>query len=239
MSWGMFPDFSKRARAREWMDDPAASPEDVAAALKDLERINAVLRVTSSLARHLFPMIERLPRSPVRILDIATGAADIPRAIARWARRRRRRVEIVALDLGGPVLEYARRTIVSYPEIALVRADALRLPFPRDAFDFVLATEFLHHLEDEQILPFLEHVAELAREAFLINDLRRHPLSYYGFRALAHLVFRSRLVRHDGPISILRGFTVRECTEWGKELGLRAFALYCHFPYRLILVGKR
>ena len=235
----MIPDFSRRARAREWMDDPAIPFEDVAAALRDLERLNAVLRVRSALARHLFPRIERLTRSPVRILDVATGAADIPRAIAAWARRRGRRVEIVALDLGWSVLRYARRTIEAYPEIALVRADARCLPFPRDAFDFVITTEFLHHLEDEEILPFLQRLAELAREAFLINDLRRHPVAYYGFRALSRLLFRSRVVRHDGPISILRGFTVREGEALRRMLGLRAFSLHRHFPYRLVLIGER
>jgi len=221
------------------MDDPATPFEDVAAALRDLERINVVLRVRSALARHLFPRIERLGRSPVRILDVATGAADIPRAIAAWARGRGRRVEIVALDLGWSVLQYARRTIEGYPEIVLVRADARRLPFPRDAFDFVIATEFLHHLEDEEILPFLQRLAELAREAFLINDLRRHPVAYYGFRAFSRLFLRSRLVRHDGPISILRGFTVREGEALRRRLGLRAFSLHRHFPYRLVLIGER
>ncbi len=234
-----FPDFSMRARAREWMDDPDVPFEEVAAALRDLERINTLLRVKSALARHLFPRIERLTRAPVRILDVATGAADIPRAIAAWARRHKRRVEIVALDLGSSVLRYARRAIAPYPEIALVRADARRLPFPRESFDFVIATEFLHHLEDDELLPFLRHLAELARVAFFINDLRRHPISYYGFRALSRLFFRSRLVRHDGPISILRGFTLRECEELKKVLGLGAISLYRHFPYRFILIGER
>jgi 2-polyprenyl-3-methyl-5-hydroxy-6-metoxy-1,4-benzoquinol methylase len=233
------PDFSRRATTREWMDDPTVPDEDVVAALRDLERINVVLRVRAALARHLFPRIERAARSPVRILDVATGAADIPRAIVRWARRRGRRVEIVALDLGWPVLRYARRAIAGYPEIALVRADARRLPFPRDAFDFVIATEFLHHLADEEIVPFLRHLMGLARDAFLINDLRRHPAAYYGFCVLSRLFFRSRLVRHDGPISILRGFTVRECQQLKAALDLRALSLHRHFPYRFILIGER
>jgi 2-polyprenyl-3-methyl-5-hydroxy-6-metoxy-1,4-benzoquinol methylase len=236
---GCFPDFSTRARAREWMDDPEVPCEEVAAALRDLERINATLRVRAALARHLFPRIEQCARTPVRILDVATGAADIPRAIAAWARQHKRCVEIVALDLGPAVLQYARRAIAPYPEIVLVRADARRLPFPRESFDFVIATEFLHHLEDEELLPFLRCLAELARVAFLIHDLRRHPLSYYGFRALSRLFFRSRLVRHDGPISILRGFTLRECEELKRALGPRAISLHRHFPYRFILIGER
>ncbi|GBC76675.1 Ubiquinone/menaquinone biosynthesis C-methyltransferase UbiE [bacterium HR08] len=233
------PDFSRRATVREWMDDPAVPPEEVAAALRDLERINVALGVRSALARHLFPRIERLARSPVRILDVATGAADIPRAIAAWARRRGRRVEIVALDRGWSVLRYARHAVGDYPEIALVCADARHLPFPRDAFDFVIATEFVHHLADEEIVPLLRRLAELAREAFVINDLRRHPIAYYGFRVLSRFFFRSRLVRHDGPISILRGFTVRECERFQEALGLRAVSLHRHFPYRFILIGER
>jgi len=235
----LLPDFSRRATAREWMDDPTVPPEDVAAALRDLERINVVLRVRAALARHLFPRIERARRSPVRILDVATGAADIPRAIATWARRRGRRVEIVALDLGWSALRYARRALDGYPEIALVCADARHLPFPRDAFDFVIATEFAHHVEDHELVPLLRRLAELAREAVIINDLRRHPIAYYGFRVLSRLFFRSRLVRHDGPISILRGFTVRECEQLREALGLGAFSLHRHFPYRLVLIGER
>jgi SAM-dependent methyltransferase len=248
----LFPNFSQRLLDPEVMDDPQARVEDVAAALSDLRRINRYLRVTSALTRHLFPMIRQLGNRSVSILDVGTGAADIPQAIVTWGRRQGVAIRIVAVDVSHIVLKVAQANIRGghgepplqplpndSREISLVRADALDLPFGRSAFDFAVATEFLHHLEADEIADFLRRLHEITRVAFIINDLHRHPVAYYGFTALSRLFFRSRFVRHDGPVSILRGFTDQDFREIKSATGLNSLTLHFHFPYRVVIVGKK
>jgi 2-polyprenyl-3-methyl-5-hydroxy-6-metoxy-1,4-benzoquinol methylase len=234
-----FPDFSRRATEPELMDDPQVRYEEIAAALSDLRRINKSLRVTSALTNHLFAMIRQWGMKSVSILDVGAGSADIPAAIVQWARRSRIGVKIVALDLSQTVLRIARTQAANYPEISFVQGDALQLPFERNCFDFAIATEFLHHLETAAAAVFLRRLREIVRVAFIINDLRRHPISYYGFILLSQIFFRSRLVRNDGPVSILRGFTAQDFDQIKQESGLNHLSLYSRFPYRIIVVGKK
>lgn len=236
---GFFPDFSQRATTAEWMDDPTVPEADVRAALDDLRRINRYLGVTVTLCRHLFALVHRHRLTSVSVLDVATGSADIPQALMRGARRNHLAMRIVALDRGATMVKIARERLAGNPDISLVRADALALPFPADSFDFAIVSEFLHHLTTEQAAVFLSRLREIVRVAFFVHDLRRHPMAYYGFRLLSGLFFRSRLVRHDGPVSFLRGFTEDDVRRLKETSGLDGLTVYRHFPYRLVIVGMK
>lgn len=238
MRWFIL-DFSRRATTAELMDDPDLPEADVRAALDDLRRINRYLGVRSTLRRHLFALIRRHRLRTASILDVATGSADIPQALVHHARRKGLAVRLVALDHGQTMMKIARTKLAGDPEISLVQADALALPFPANSFDFAIVSEFLHHLTGEQAAAFLRRLREIVRVAFIIHDLRRHPVAYYGFWLLSRLFFRSRLVRHDGPVSFLRGFTEDDVERLKQESGLDNLALYRHFPYRMVLVGTK
>jgi ubiquinone/menaquinone biosynthesis C-methylase UbiE len=90
------------------MDDAAADPADLRRSLAYIRKINTLLGYTRATLGHL----ERFSRgwSPgqtIRFLDVATGSADIPRAILRWAGRRGFDVRIVAVDLHATTLKLA------------------------------------------------------------------------------------------------------------------------------------
>ena len=90
------------------MDDPAADPADLRRSLAYIRRVNALLGYTRGTLGHLrrFSRGWR-PGETIRILDVATGSADIPRAILRWAGRRGFDVRIVAVDLHAMTLKLA------------------------------------------------------------------------------------------------------------------------------------
>jgi SAM-dependent methyltransferase len=90
------------------MDDPAADPADLRRSLAYIRRINTFLGYTRATVGHLrrFSRGWR-PGETIRILDVATGSADIPRAILRWADQRGFDVRIVAVDLHATTLKLA------------------------------------------------------------------------------------------------------------------------------------
>src|SRR4029434_3888428 len=190
------------------------------------------------MIRHLFPMIEATGLRRVRLLDVGTGSADIPARIVKWASDRGIEVVFVALDLNELAVLDARKWTASYPEIKVVRADAMNLPFDDRSFDFAMASLFLHHFENPQAARLLKSFARVARVAFIINDLRRHPVAYYSIKVLSQLFTRNRLVRNDSAVSVLRGFTERDIAEIAdvSQIELQVFR---HFPYRIILIGRR
>src|SRR5439155_8991769 len=78
---------------------------------------------------------------PVTLLDVASGAADIPLSLSR----RFPDIRAVAFDLSGTMLSLAQG-------LPRVRGDVRRLPFRDRSVDYVISTHFFHHLADEQIV---------------------------------------------------------------------------------------
>lgn len=233
----LFPDFSQRCTEPEIMDGNNYTPEEARAAYADLRRVNRYLGGTRALLRHLLPLMEACPSRPVSLLDVGTGSADIPQAIVRAARLKNLDLQVVAVDANAHALSAARETSDDFPEIHLVQAQALSLPFAKGSFDFVVASELLHHLSTDESAAFLRELHQMARVAFVINDLRRHPIPYYSFWLLSRLFSTNRLIRHDGLVSILRGFTLDDVGELQRRSGLSHLAIYLPFPYRIVMVG--
>ena len=78
--------------------------------LQGLARINFLSRVGSVL----WPPIERVARaridaSPLRVLDLATGAGDTPITLARYAAAMGLNLEIDGCDISPQAVQYARR----------------------------------------------------------------------------------------------------------------------------------
>ncbi len=230
------PNFDERSNESELIDGSDYDSDEFLVQLADLRRINRYLGGKGALTRHLFPMIEALGKKRVRLLDIGTGSADIPISIVEWGRRRGLRTDFVVVDLNEIAAIESNKLTTDYPEISVVRADAMNLPFADRSFDFVLASLFVHHFETAQVGRLLKSFARIARSAFIVNDLRRHPLAYYAIKVLTTLFTRNRLVRNDAAVSVLRGFTEADIAkiERAANLPLKVFR---HFPYRYIFIN--
>lgn len=220
------------------MDGDDYTPEEVRAAYADLRKVNKYLGGTRALLRHLVPLMETSTSRPVTILDVGAGSADIPQAMVRAARLQGIGIQVVALDASVHALSAARENLRDFPEIHLVQAHARALPFAAGDFDFVVASEFLHHLSTDEGAAFLCELRRMARGAFVINDLRRHPIPYYSFWVLSHLFTTNRIIRHDGLISIRRGFAREDLRELQRRSGLTNLSIHFHFPYRIVIVGS-
>ncbi|MBI2113876.1 MAG: methyltransferase domain-containing protein [candidate division NC10 bacterium] len=233
--------YSDRGRlvgATELMDLPGADQDELARTLEDLAWINRWLGGIRLVRTELPPIFHGL-RGPIRILDVATGYADIPRAIVRWGRQRHLAIKFEGLDHHDEILALARQASATYPEIHLQQANALDLPYPDGHFDVVLASLILHHMEGEEQVRLLRELYRVARRAVLVNDLRRGHWPFLLTWASLHVVSRSRLIHHDGPLSVRRGFLPNELLVLAREAGWTRARVSRHAFFRLALVGKK
>jgi ubiquinone/menaquinone biosynthesis C-methylase UbiE len=233
----MLRSLAHRQRASEWMDAPDADPVLLDHSLRFLRRINRLLRYTRSTITHL----ERFSRTwnageIIRIIDFATGSADIPRAIVRWADRRRLKVQIIGVDLHEHTAQMARRASLD-PRIQIVRANVLALPFPDQSFDYAITSLFLHHLSEEQIIEVLRAMDRVARRGIIAADLIRNRRAYAWITLFT--LFANPMVRHDARVSVAQAFSASEALDLARHSGLSYLQLHTHFAHRFVLAGEK
>ncbi len=103
----------------------------------------------------LIHLLELLP--PARVLDVACGTGYLTRHLKGM---------VCALDQSVAMLRVAR---VQAPRAALVRGDALALPFPDRSFDRVFAAHFYGHLLPEERAPFLSEARAVGGELLVVD----------------------------------------------------------------------
>lgn len=227
----------KRIYEEEMLDAGQGTDEDVRRNLADLRRINKFLGGTKVVLRAVQSVIEREDLKQVSLLDVGTGSADIPTAVAEWCNERGIESHIVALDISERNLRVARNRLGIARDVELIRADSLSLPFRERSFDFVSASLFMHHFEDEDVVRLLTSFGRVARSTVIINDLVRNLVPYYFTKLTGPLLATSFLTRNDGPVSVLRGFTADELKAFALRAGLTSYSVNRIFPYRLLMIA--
>ena len=226
-----------RAAGSELMDDPDQAGEELAHSLTDLRGVNRWLGGTRSVLKLMRSMTRGQTSGMIRVLDVATGGADIPLALAAWARARGLRPRIAATDFHAGTLAVARRSVAADPDIIVLIADARALPFADDSFDFSLCCTALHHFDEDDAVRVLRELARVAESGVIVTDLRRSRAGLLGARVLAATVWRRHPVtRHDGPLSVRRAYTAVELLELARAAGWRGARVRRHPFFRISLV---
>ena len=212
--------------------------DELEGALNDLTLVNSYLGNGRAVLKHLAAMNAETADEGFTVLDVATGTADIPIAIAKWARQEGIRACITAVDLDPLTMDIARKRTAPYPEITLAVADGFDLPFAEKSFDYVLCSKTVHHFSEEKALQMIKEISRVARRGYVIVDLRRSWIAYVLIFLLARLFSRNRLTRSDGPLSVLKSFTPKELAALASRNGTSVFRVSKE-PFWLIVLDGR
>lgn len=213
----------RRRLTPEWLDAAGHSRETLAGNFRDIAFLNRWFGGWNLVDRCLQPFLPDERPATLTLLDLAAGAADVPLALARRWQKRGVRLEITALDIDPAIVELAteaarREKVGGFEAVA---ADVFAYPFPEgQRFDFVTCSLAFHHFSPESCVEMLRLMGRLTGRAFVVNDLRRGWFGWFGSKLLTWLVARHPFTRHDGPLSVLRSYTVAEMEVFIKAANL-------------------
>jgi SAM-dependent methyltransferase len=217
----------RRTRGIEILDDPNVDPEIVTRSLADVVRSNSLFGGMSSAIDELKEALKDLPAAAT-LLDVGTGLGDIPCRAREVARKLG--VDLTTMGLDS-ALELAR---ASRPVLTLaVCGDALRLPFADHSVDIVMCSQVLHHFAGADALQLLREMNRVARVRVIVSDLRRSWIAAAGLW-LASFPLRFHAVsRHDGVVSVMRGFTPEELVDTVREAVARKTVVHRRRAFRV------
>lgn len=233
----------------EVMDDPNLDPAEHRKALIGLSRLNRL----SGAASLLWPVVMQAARQtkkarrgrPLRVLDLATGSADVPLHLARRGARSGLAMEIVGVDRSPVAVAEAERAFAAQQGLAGIQARFLAgdvldagLALPT-GWDLVMCSLFCHHLSDEQVVRLLEVMRGIAGcgsgGMVVVSDLERSQLNLMMVGVGSRLVTRSRVVHADAVQSVRAAFTCDEFAALCIQAGLAGATIHKCFPARFLM----
>ena len=170
--------------------------------------------------------------SGITISDWGCGGGDSLRVIARWARKRNLKVNLVGVDATSSAIEYARSKSKDFPEISFIHSDVMSDSLKVNQFDMVISSLFTHHFPEKDWIRLVQKMAGCARRYVVINDLHRHWFAYHSIGLLTRLFSRSEMVKHDSKLSVLRSFKSAEISNMLQQANLPHYKIKWMWAFR-------
>jgi SAM-dependent methyltransferase len=229
-------DLSRRQMLDEVMDDPALDPAIYARCITDLAKVNQITMTHRPTLAWLARALRDWPGAqPFTLLDVAYGNGDLLRAIGRWAAKHGYSAQLSGVDLNPRSATVASAATPIGMDITYHTSDVFTFA-PAQKPDFIVTSQFTHHLDQAQLVALLRWMDATAQRGWLIADLHRHLIPYYGFRWLARLFGWHEIVRLDGTASIARSFRRADWQRALAEAGVAA-SIRWNVPFRYLITA--
>jgi SAM-dependent methyltransferase len=209
----MPPPLAARSSELELLDAAELDPVELRLNLREMAMLNRLPGGVDSSVRAVLGALDG--QADTSVLDIGAGSGDFARRLIRTSA-----VRVLVGDSRPEVLEIARRNLARTSDVDFLEADVRALPLPDRSVDVVHASLLLHHLAPDEAIEAFREMRRVARNAVVINDLRRGRLAYFMALVPVWVFSRGRYTRHDGPASARRAYTLYELDSLAASAGL-------------------
>jgi len=234
-----------RRRGIEILDDPSQDPTLAVRSLRDVALANRLFGGRRAVVRELSALIRRgladrasadratrhhTPPNQmvVTLLDVGTGLGDIPKAATLEAKSIGLQIVTIGLEVVPAIAKAASASCTH----AIV-GDAMHLPFADASIDIVTCSQVLHHFDGSAAEALLRECNRVARMGVVIGDLRRSWLAVAGLWSVSFLLGFHPVSRHDGVVSILRGYTTQELRRLARRISGTRVIVRRRFGWRV------
>ncbi|MGB3342375.1 MAG: methyltransferase domain-containing protein [Aequorivita sp.] len=224
----------------EIMDDVEFRGREMERLLKDLKRINKWLggnQITIDGIRKL--LVQHPKNETVVILDIGCGDGELLRECAKYAKKNNIKLKGIGLDFNNNILDFAAEQSKAHPNIEFKKINVFSKENPIPNCDIALSTLFLHHFEDVEIIDLINKVMKKTRLGWVINDLHRSRIAFNLFKFISFFFIKSNTAKHDGLVSIAKGFKKRELIDISRAIPNQRSIIRWRWAFRYQWILKR
>ncbi|MFF2886472.1 methyltransferase domain-containing protein [Paenibacillus sp. NPDC057967] len=196
----------------EYMDDRTQGGPELQEALVHLRRLNRLFGAASPTLYGV-KRLWKAAGSPkeLSILDIGAGSGDVNRKLLQWALEEGVRLNVTLVDTTEEAVKEASLYFWNESRVRVCQGDLFELE--ADSADVVTGTQFLHHFTGHELERAVRQMMRASRIGVVINDIHRHPVSWLSVWLATRLISRNPYIRHDGPLSVAKGF---RGDDWGR-----------------------
>jgi len=228
-----------RSDQEEIMDSFELSGEEMQNVLTDLKTVNKYLGgnnitingISKLLKNHSFV-------NEITIIDLGCGDGEMLRQCAKYGIKNGYNFKLIGIDGNSYILEEASKRSASFKNISFIQMDIFSEEKFSVSFDIALCTLFLHHFKEDSIIDLLQKLVDNAKLGVVVNDLERNKIAFNLFSIASRIFLRTRIARHDGLVSVARGFKRDELFKMSKKLNLKQFSIGWKWAFRFQWILK-
>jgi 2-polyprenyl-3-methyl-5-hydroxy-6-metoxy-1,4-benzoquinol methylase len=227
-------DFSVRADRPELLDQPGIPEVDIQLNMHELAIIN------QRLGGHFINWLgfgQLLHNSTqVHICEIGCGGGDNLKDLEEKALSKDIVLSVTGIDINAECIRVAENIKWKKETHVQLLVSDYRNVFFESKPDIIFCSLFCHHFKEKDLIQMFHWMQINSRSGFFINDLHRHPLAYHSIRFLTFLFSRSYLVKHDAPLSVLRGFKKKELEDLLQKAGIHNYTIQWKWAFRWLII---
>ena len=225
-------DFSIRANRPELLDQPGIPAVDIERNMYELGIINQQLGGHAITWKGFIRLAKK--EKEIHVCEIGCGGGDNLKAIEKRLTGKDTDLTFTGIDMNADCIQVAEN-IKWETHVRFLVSDYKKVQFGIKP-DIIFSSLFCHHFTEEELIQMFQWMKSNSRAGFFINDLHRHPLAYHSIRILTSLFSRSYLVKHDAPVSVLRGFKKKELVDLLHKADIRYFTIQWKWAFRWLVI---
>lgn len=229
--------FRYRSNQKEMLDEAHIPRDLLFKNLQELDWLNRFLGGHSITLEGIRQLIHD-PEKVWNIADLGCGSGDSLLQIAKWAKKNHLKVSLTGVDLNPAVIDFLKDHCREFPEIRGFAGDYREFLATGQNIDIIHCSLFCHHLNDQELTDLLLAIKQKVTTGFVINDLQRSRIAYFGVWLLTRILNATVLSKHDGPVSVQRAFKKKELEELFNRISLRNYSVRRRWAFRYLIIGK-
>ncbi len=225
-----------RSYSAELLDADGIPFEELRQTYSELDTVNRYLGGHATTLAGL-RRFEQLPvDGPLVIAEIGCGGGDNLRVIHRHLRAAGTPHRLIGIDLKPECIRYAQDRRVGGTDAVWIASDYRTVKWPDGvAPHIIFSSLFCHHFTDDALVEQLSWLQSEARLGFFINDLQRNAVAMHSIAALTRAFSKSRLMKHDAPLSVRRAFLKSEWQEILRRAGILQYRIEWRWAFRYLI----
>ena len=228
-------DYRHRSYKKELLDADDIPFADIRLNMQELEFINTHLGGHQITIEGFKTLVAG--KKKVSICEVGCGGGDNLDAIYKWSLQNNLEPSFYGIDINANCIAYAKtRSIV--PDCKFIISDYREVTFENVRPDIIFSSLFCHHFSNQELIEMMQWMKDNSTLGFFINDIHRHPIAYYFIKWMTGLFSRSYLVKHDAPLSVLRGFKKHEWKKIIAGAGIGSFIIRWKWAFRHLVIVK-
>jgi 2-polyprenyl-3-methyl-5-hydroxy-6-metoxy-1,4-benzoquinol methylase len=224
--------FAVRSYLPELLDQPDIPEKAIQRNLYELSIINQKLGGHTCTRKGFMELAKK--EKDLHVCEIGCGGGDNLKAIEKMAAHRNKEIRFTGIDINPDCIRVAEN--INWKKHAqFIVSDYKKIVFLTKP-DIIFCSLFCHHFKESELIQMFLWMKENSLSGFFVNDLHRHPLAYHSIRLLTSLFSKSYLVKHDAPLSVLRGFKKRELKNLMDKAGILKYTIQWNWAFRWLVI---